>query len=80
MIPGMAADVPHRRLAEVLDRPVEEFAAFAALAPAQIDMLVAAVEATSKRQHEALQRAVEDALLHIPPMLRAAVKAAVGLR
>ena len=64
----------------MLDRPVEEFAAFAALAPGQLDLLVAAVEATGKRQQEALQRAVEESLEHIPPLLRGAVRAAVGLR
>ncbi|MGI5127691.1 hypothetical protein ACQEVB_12840 [Pseudonocardia sp. CA-107938] len=76
----MAADVPQRRLAEMLGRPAEEFAAFAVLAPAQLDMLVVAVEATAARQREALQRAVDESLQHLPPVLRSTVKAAVGLR
>jgi hypothetical protein len=75
-----AADLPQRRLAEVLGRPVEEFAAFGELAPAQVELLVAAVEATGRRQQEALQRAVEESLRYIPPLLRGAVRAAVGLR
>jgi hypothetical protein len=76
----MSADVPQRRLAEVLDRPAAELAAFAELAPAELDLLADAVVDTGRRQQVALHQAVEESLRYVPALLRGAVKAAVGLR
>jgi hypothetical protein len=75
----MSADVPQQRLAETLGRPAEEFRAFAELRPGELDLLADAVVETGRRQQEALHRAVEDSLRHVPALLRGAVKAAVGL-
>jgi len=76
----MSADVPQRRLAEVLERPAEEFTAFAELAPAELDLLADSVVETGRRQQVALHQAVEESLRYVPALLRGAVKAAVGLR
>lgn len=76
----MSADVPHQRLAETLERPADEFRAFAGLAPAELDLLADAVVETGRRQQEALHAAVEESLRYVPALLRGAVKAAVGLK
>ncbi len=76
----MSAVPPQQRLAETLERPADEFEAFARLRPAELDLLADAVVETGRRQQAALHRAVEESLRYVPALLRGTVKAAVGLR
>ncbi|PPE71927.1 hypothetical protein C3942_21175 [Solimonas fluminis] len=69
-----------QRLAESLGRPSSEFQALASLPPAQIDLLSNAVAQTQQRQREALAKAIEDALGHIPMLLRGPVKKVLGIK
>ncbi|AXQ29482.1 hypothetical protein D0B54_12620 [Solimonas sp. K1W22B-7] len=76
----MSTEAPQQRLAETLDRPAAEFQAFAALQPAQLDLLAESILQTQQRQREALAKAIEDALGHIPMLLRGPVKKVLGIK
>ncbi|HSW11417.1 MAG TPA: hypothetical protein VLI06_01170 [Solimonas sp.] len=76
----MSADSNVQRLAETLGKPATEFKAFAALAPAQVDLLTEAVHLTQQRQRAALEAAMTDALSHLPALLRGPVKKILGIK
>ncbi len=76
----MSSEASLQRLAQALDRPAAEFQAFAGLQPAQIDLLANAVQQTQQRQREALAKAIEDSLSHIPMLLRVPVKKVLGIK
>jgi len=76
----MSADSHLQRLAETLGRPAAEFQAFAALPPAQVDLLTEAVHLTHQRQKAALEAAMSDALGHLPALLRGPVKKILGIK
>jgi hypothetical protein len=51
----------------------------AALTPAELERLAAVVREARREQRRALARAGEEALRHVPRLLRPAVRKAVGL-
>ncbi len=75
----MSTEAPQQRLAETLGAAAE-FQAFAGLQPAQIDLLAESILQTQQRQREALAKAIEDALGHIPMLLRGPVKKVLGIK
>lgn len=76
----MSSEASLQRLAESLGRQPSEFQALGSLQPAQIDLLSNAVVQTQQRQREALAKAIEDALGHIPMLLRGPVKKVLGIK
>jgi hypothetical protein len=76
----MSSEASLQRLAESLGRQPSEFQALASLQPAQLDLLANAVVQTQQRQREALAKAIEDSLSHIPMLLRGPVKKILGIK
>ncbi len=67
----------HQELREVLDGL--EPAGFEELADADVRHLVTAIHAVREKHREDLARATEDALRHVPRLVRPAVRKIVGL-
>lgn len=76
----MSAEAKLQRLAETLGRPAAEFQALAALEPAQVELLVESIQLTQQRQKAALETAMNDALDHLPALLRGPVKKILGIK